>query len=283
MSGVYMMKQSALSKLRERLGYFWYRANHLRLFRQIRSTHLLAYTMGKVGTTAICASLRELIRYRRVFHVHNLTLEAIEAKEESDRYKLTLQARTERKVRALLLESGQFRAKLITMVRDPIARDISCLFQDIDYHFGGKDIGGITVSDLQNVFEQVGHNYTLNWFDDEFKVFLGQDIFAYPFDTAKGYQIYSWPSADVLLMRIEDINRVYQQAMWEFLGINVSQLKARNTTNQKESRDLYEDFKKHFRLDAKTEKDVYDSKMARHFYSSKEIGQFIARWRGKPL
>ena len=275
-----MDKQTKLSMLPKKLRCLLFYAMHPRLFIRLRHTIILVYTMAKVGSMTVRHNLQELIEFKKIFHIHNLTLEGIAERERFEGTERITQQ--ERKARELLLSRDNYRAKIITLVRDPISRELSNVFHNIEHYLPGRNPDQITLAEIQKAFENVGHGWTLNWFDKEFKTFLGEDIFSYPFDPAKGYEIYNWPKADILVLRLEDLNRVYQKAIWEFLGIRALPLRSRNVNEGKKTSSLYNEFKNQFRLNSERAKLVYGSKLATHFYSPQEIENFISKWQGSP-
>lgn len=61
--------------------------------------------------------------------------------------------------------------EIVTLVRDPIRRNISSLFYNIKLY---KQTKGFFLN-------QFNHDWVLNWFDEEIKRYTGVDVYKYPF------------------------------------------------------------------------------------------------------
>jgi hypothetical protein len=171
--------------------------------------------------------------------------------------------------------------KIITLVREPIARNISALFHDLDEYIPGShnNIYSIPYEELFQAFlEKVNHELPLTWFDIELNPLFGVDVYASPFPKEKGYQTYSSERADVLLIRMEDLTRVFSKAMSEFLGIENTELVFENQAKDKAYFRLYQMFRERVTLPGDYIEKMYCSKFARHFYSEVEIQTFTSKW-----
>ncbi len=86
--------------------------------------------------------------------------------------------------------------KIITLVRDPIARNISSFFEEnmmglYDPHFYERyRQGQAQISDfIQTFFDKYPHYLPLRWFDLEIKAVFNIDVFQDPFDFERQYQM----------------------------------------------------------------------------------------------
>jgi len=178
--------------------------------------------------------------------------------------------------------------KVITLVRDPVARNLSSFFEVLDpeMHYGleanlqAKGHEAV-VQELCTLFLNAypDHELPLTFFDTEFKRALGLDVFAIPFSTAKGYQIYKGAPADTLLLRAENLVQSAREAFAEFLGIPEFELTNANLSEEKGYARIYRSVLNTIVLpDAYLQK-MYNSQYATHFYSRDEIAAFQAKWR----
>jgi hypothetical protein len=85
----------------------------------------------------------------------------------------------------------------------------------------------------------------------------------------------------VLLIRLENLNSCAGEAFKKFLNIDNFTLVKENIGSQKAYAPLYEKFKKVIVLPDSYLKKFYNSKFMLHFYSEKEIKNFMAIWRRK--
>lgn len=260
---------------------------------------LVVYQMGKVGSSTIVASLKALPPTWSVHHVHTLTAEGI-ATREAIYHKLTQERASSYFPRARhLLSSYYLRSKLptptttavlpnqrwkvITLVREPISRNISEFFQVIDYklpNFVARyNAGALTIDEtVQTFMAGFDHDDTLHWFDQEIKPVLGIDVFAEPFPKARGYQIYQGPFADLLLLKLEQMDECAGAAFGEFLGLENFTLVKTNVGEEKAYAAAYNEFKQRLALSPAYLQRMVGSHYVQHFYSDVEIDAMRAKW-----
>lgn len=253
---------------------------------------LVIYQMGKVGSETVVRSLACHDLQRPVFRVHSLVEEHINAGLSGAGVSFE-----DYRQRSRHAENGLYLAKevarglhrghwqVITMVRDPVAQNVSSFFQLIDLFIPNvvarEQAGELSAADLMDVFLQhypADSNF-INWFDVEMKPSFAIDVFASDFPKEDGYKIYHEPHAELLLMRLEDVDRCAPVAFREFLNMNDFQIVKKNEAKAKKYYQLYKKFKaeavfpRHY-IDA-----VYGSKYASHFYSDAELDGFRQRLR----
>jgi hypothetical protein len=259
--------------------------------------------MGKVGSKTIQRSLRTVELDRPVFHVHFLTPDRVEKTEKERRKYLGTEKegllRHVWQYQFLLnqmasgLNDGKW--KIVTLTREPIGRNISAFFENLDvelldaghrYHiksdYYGFDVC-VTIEDMRELeqlfFDRLHHDSPLLFFDQEVKRMFGVDVFSREFPTSRGYQIYEDEKADVLLIRLENLSQCARAAFREFLGIEDFTLTTANVGSAKVYAPLYEKFKECVVLPEAYVQRMYTSKYMQHFYSAEEIARFRARWQ----
>jgi hypothetical protein len=268
---------------------------------QCKEPPLLVYQMGKVGSTTVVAALRTTRINRRIYQLHILAPEVVGKFEiwrktsfpqinDDLKYVWRCQYIYKRVQRGL---SGK-KWKIITLVRDPIARNISDFFQNIEVTPLGSDrewrlrsewydfestINNDNVQELIEIFfERYRHDAPSIWFDREFKGVLDIDIYANDFSTSKGYKIYEEESADVLLIRLENLGDCAAEAFKAFLDVDNLTLRSKNVGSRKDYADIYRTFRDSIVFPAVYLDEMYSSRFARHFYSEAEIERFRATW-----
>lgn len=259
---------------------------------QARSV-VLVYQMAKVGSTTVVRSLRRSDSSLPVFHVHTLTTDGSEALGQFYRlcrvpslpwaaHLLTSRHLAEQLCRGV--RPGCW--KVVTLVRDPIARNLSLLFQ-----IGGRLIPGfrqlcdterLDLLALLNRFErQYPRQFScMCWFDDELRRVFDVDLFAVPFDREAGWQIYPGPVADVLLIRTDRLNEVGEEALRKFLGVSTVSWRRSNVRAQKANGGRYEDLLSRFVLPEAYVDRIYASPRVRHFFTTDELAEMRTRWCG---
>ncbi len=259
--------------------------------------------MGKVGSTTVMRLLRELGLEMSVHHVHVLTRESIErfesfVRESFDKSRKLTACNRPRLVKHLIFLKNLRKQldrtdinrkwKVVTLVRDPVARNLSSFFQilDLQLNFGLQErlkSRGIdeVLKELFDLFfdEYPDHEVPLIFFDSELRNVFGVDVFATPFPKSKSFKIYKGENVEVLLMRLENLDECAPRAFHEFLGIDGFKVENSNVGSEKEYAEVYRRFLKEIRLPESYLEKMYGSKVARHFYSQEEIQAFESKWR----
>jgi hypothetical protein len=261
---------------------------------------VLVYQVGKVGSGTIRDSLNS--HGFHSYHVHFLTQEGIEQEKKwiSEQWGYS---RPRMLMNSIRVKEYQYlrdkisarnalegkRWKVVTLVRDPIAIEISGFFNSLEglfpnlvhrYQARVLGIDEIIESFLKEYVTnpaQIG-DYTLNWFDREMKPVFGIDIYSDTFPKSKGFKIYNGAHADLLLLKLEKLNECAADAFQEFLDIEDFQLVNAHLASEKEYRDVYQDFMNTLVLPDVYIETLYTSKYAQHFYGEDEIAAFKEKW-----
>ncbi len=260
---------------------------------------MIVYAPMKVGSQTIRRSLEAMMQHP-VLHRHFLFEENRnrwfdEAQElfqhdwhTTERY-LVMKAKRLARIRygrALIQNYSGKRWKVISLVREPIDRLCSLFF-----HFMGRfhhdwlcdDVQYLDTQRLLSVFEKLQESYLKNemlvtWFGCELQRAFGINVFDKDFDTEKGYQFYTGPKADLLLLRLENLNECYQKAFQQFGGIRLPELFISNRSQDKGYDGIYSHFKQRVTFSAEYIDRVYELPYVRHFYSRDEIAHWKNRW-----
>jgi hypothetical protein len=265
---------------------FWRMQNHKR-------QPLLVYQMGKVGSRSVYQALLPLRQSHSLYHVH--TLNETQLNSAAKAYRQTFGVRhvvpdhlmaSRHLLRDLAAGQPHGRWKVVSLVREPIARNISSFFQDLelqhpDFSFAEK----ATLRTEQLVDELVelfldGHDHTepLEWCDTELAEILGVDVYATPFPHERGWELYQSPRAEVLLVRLEDLATVMPSAFSFFLDGFRPTVPVVNAAADKSYRELYGTFQKTLRLPESYLRLMYESRYAQHFYTTVERATFYRSW-----
>jgi hypothetical protein len=273
-------------------------------FKRKSGPPILIYQMGKVGSSSIKKTLDNLSLDSPIYHVHFLTKELV-LKIENDRKKFFGTDKHNLLQRPWLYQflmnkienkSSERKWKIITLTRDPVARNISTFFENLEIdvqppngEFTIKsDIWGIEpvaikLNDIQKLialfFDRFYHFDPMEFFDREIKGILGTDVYLIEFPTSSGYKIYNDEIGDILLLRLENLDGCAQKAFKDFIGIRDMTLLKRNVSSEKKYAALYRKFKETIVFPRSYIDQMYNSKYMQHFYSQKEIEKFRSYWR----
>jgi hypothetical protein len=263
---------------------------------------LLVYQMGKVGSTSVERSLKAAGLEYAVFHIHVLTDRGIRWEEKwyyGNSPKLlrrSLWPKTKHLFASHYLK-GRLKAggrehnkpQVVTLVRDPIARNISSLFQNLDRY--GPNLQGNSSDETQpnktpnssitshlTGYSDSFYPYPYDWFELECKEALGVDVLGCEFAKEKGYQIYRGDRADTLLLKLESLDESGPAAFKEFLGIENLPLVRSNEAMSKTYSSKYREFLQTVRLPVEYIENQYRNNPVDHFYTNAEIDAFRQRW-----
>jgi hypothetical protein len=249
--------------------------------------------MGKVGSSSILDSIKALKLDRPIFHMHHFHPNSIHIREMMLREVFGSHESVNRFgiyeanfVMKHVLQRPYKKLTIISLVRDPVARNLSSFFTNHDifipdciqlYRAGRIGVPEITRQYLEKFHE---HTYPLSWFDDEMKRVFGIDVFSDEDLHSRDERVFVYRRdlLELLVLRTEDIDDVAQQALQEFLGLEDLELKHANVAADKEYSRVYRDFRNHVKLPEEYLTRMYDSKYAKLFYSPEEIQRFYAYW-----
>jgi hypothetical protein len=180
--------------------------------------------------------------------------------------------------------------KVITLVREPIARDISDFFQNIRRHPRLVDTGGeiCRLAAMEHLLQRFrafdeSTDYACNWFDRELKQVFGVDVYAHPFSYKEGYTILTEGNVSVLLLRLEDLDRCFSQAIGAFLGLERALSPAQsNLRARAEHAEAYRYVLDNIAVPRPVCVRIYSSRHAKHFYSKDARDKLISRWSREP-
>jgi len=241
---------------------------------------VVVYQMGKVGSTSMAEALTAV--GLPVFQVHtlNATLLARIVKRHQDQgLRLPGHIRESLKIKEEFLDKGR-PIKVITAVRDPIARNISAYFQMLNsfrplkLEFEENELQAM----MTEFLKKYRHDLPLTWFDIEIKEVLGVDVYNHPFPKNDGVQRIQENGQDILLFKAETTDSIKVAAIKEFLQISQLSLGLKNVGEEKAYTHYYKPFRDRIQLPAAYLDKMYESSLARHFYTPEEILKFRQRW-----
>lgn len=247
---------------------------------------ILVYQMAKVGSSTLYRTLEQTFFWKPTFHVHFLSekrLDILEAMYGEKHRFVTLGKYLNFKING----SAVRKWKIVTLVRDPIAREISLFFQTMDRRYPEEVVGG-KIKDIDRVVEILQHKISAFdessskaclWFDRELKHNFDIDVFDTDFDQQKGYQIIRTDRTEVLIFRLENLNECSEAALQEFFDCEQSiELISQNIGSQKAYGEQYKIVKSKVVIPKEVCIRIYSSRLMRHFYEDATRERFIDRW-----
>lgn len=209
----------------------------------------LVFTMQKVGSSTMMNALRTIGRNpERGFegNMHNL--------KPPDEYE-----------------------KVLTAVRDPVARNISWFFE-----LHGDEMIGKPLTVIRDHFfseNHIDHEYPVRWFETVFAPFFGIDaITGRLFARKRGWSIIE---NRFLIVRAEDMSGVLANAMKKLFGDRPEVEHRAETEITRQYGGDYIDFVDWVRFDRAYLDRMYNSRYVKHFYTAEEIKGFYRQWERK--
>lgn len=248
--------------------------------------------MGRVGSVSLQSSLINAYKAISldvpVLHGHYVAnfdlLQARAEKDLADPSRLIAGLENHRKLKKSLIDgSSEPHLKVITLVRDIVARNVSTFFYALSEFIPdweerlGKN--SLTVEYLHKVYlsKEFYKLTALNWFDEQLKPIFDIDVYETPFPKDLGYKIYMAPKADLLVMRLENLKDCAKRAVREFLGLTDFKLSRVNTGDERKTGELQRLFRKK-PLPAEYVERMYGCRISRHFYTETELKTFARYW-----
>jgi len=209
------------------------------------------YQMGKVGSTTLEHSLPNAVHVHAFYSKNHTCPVRLFGLRKFSFMHLFYSAEQEllwwyiRRVFRQRKKQGK-PTKIITLIRDPLSRNQSMFFHDLDAYLYSAHTNCVntrtkpiptrcqTAALLSDVFTQeFNHDYAINWFDNEFFPMTGINVFKYAFDKQKG------------------VSRIQERNIDKWYG------------------DLYMQFKVDYTLPARINKKIADSQFYQHFLKTK--------------
>ena len=183
------------------------------------------------------------------------------------------------------LDWGHFPCKVITLTREPVGRAVSFAFQDWKRQL--TDVPSVSELSAGRMIElireklQAGsfHADPGEWFERELKSVFGVDVFAVPYDFEQGYVTLQRGPVDVLVIRMEDLNRSLERGIADLFGLEEEEIQMRRSNIGKEKRyaDLLDEVKERFRLSKDVGARIWSTDYVQHFYGP-DLDRLRRKW-----
>ena len=242
---------------------------------------ILIYQVGKVGSSAIYESLKKQINTLPIYQIHNVaTAQALlnedlkmNNKQSSAHFTMGIT------LQKILQKETNIKWKIIIGVREPIARWISDVFENIHtrYKFLKNSDNNVNVEKtIQFIKDTLNSEPQEKWFQDEFQATFGINLFNTPF--SGNSQITQEGNLNILLYKFENMQQYIPSAIQGFLNLKDFNLLKANVSSQKSTATAYEEVKQKLRLEADFLNKFYAKPVVKHFYTDKEIETFKKQW-----
>ena len=258
------------------------------------SDPILVYQMGKVGSTGIYHSLQSA----KIDSIHLHYFQPWNNHIPADEYKEYLDI-----LKQIICRKRKI--KIITLLRDPLVRDISTFFQTFPNVVDemGQNIFGLLEDNITRMLylwispkdSYLGASglymnmakdedfclkdkiSAFSWFDMELKKIFNIDIYEYPFDKERGYSIINQDTIECLVIKLEKLDACHN-IIREFVNRKDLQIHSDNIGANKEYGYLYNEVKRKILIPQELIDFYYNSEELHHFYTETEIAKFRNYW-----
>lgn len=251
-------------------------------------TPTFVYQMGKVGSSTLARTLERMHSPPPVVHVH--TLNPTKVGENIETLRADPGYLQEHVVTSLTLvrkqlEWGGFSCNVITLTREPVGRAISFAFQDWKRQLPDvPDLAELNAGRMIDlVMEKLKpgsvHANPGQWFERELESVFGIDVMSIPYDFEQGYVKICRGPVDVLVLRMEDLNRSMESGLADLYEVEerTIQMVPSNLGKKKEYAELLAEVKESLTLPSAMSERIWGTDYAEHFYGP-DIDQLREKW-----
>lgn len=236
---------------------------------------IVVLTPGKVGSSSVYKTLKNKLINNYVFHIHQLSDFGIENSMNthlnSDRKSLPMHLIVSSLLNKKLKDYND-EVIIITLLREPVSRAISGIFQNIELYskeLENKDLKVIESKVLDKIIKKIPMSleYIEKWIKFELKNNLKIDIYNDEFSFNNGYKIFQNKRIKLLLLRMEDLNNSFKGATMNFFELEEGiKLKDYNIGDKKYYSSQYKSLKNKIKLSDEIIDRILSSRYVEHFY-----------------
>jgi len=231
----------------------------------LKKTPILVYQMGKVGSSSIYWPLKKLYS-GAVLHAHNL---------RSDHYAQEVHILRD------YLKDDHAPIILISLARDPIARNISAFFQSFKKFVGCRpDQYKGSVEQLLHIFiDDYHHHIPHEWFQKRMLQEFEINIYDHILRKDKTLFIEKGP-VKTLVMRQDITDELKEKYVRDITGLPTFQLERKNRAEDKSYAELYSSFKK-LPLPEDYVQEQLSTQYSNYFFTEQERDAMMKKWSKK--
>lgn len=238
---------------------------------------ILIWQMGKVGSTSIGDALRSINVTSTQLHViDSERLDNIVREHNERGFAVPDHISDALRLQALIKNSSE-KFRIISLVRDPIERNLSALFESWEvYPPSYSQAEG--PSALAEWFVMNFDYSVLNWFDHEIINSTRINIYNTPFDHNSKKLLIETDRIKIMVLRKEDSQIQKKKNLEDFLDIPEINIGYSNISDLKNRSALWNTMRTSAKVSSILLDNVYKSRMVRHFYTDYEIEKLRMKW-----
>lgn len=240
---------------------------------------IVVHTIGKVASSTIYKAAKAF-GDTPVYHTHFLDPVRLKnASAKLAKHGKILHGHVKDSVEVLsLIEEDSVRLKVITLIRNPVARDVSAFFENLEmFGFDKNDLPPVDIA-CDKFLESFQSSTLDDWFDKEFVSVFGVNVLDQPFPRRLGWYCFEKENIDFLILKAELLNNVKEAVVGAFLGCPGLIIGSENVMADKFDPEYYSAFKVRLAGNFGIRIKSFESDYCRHFYTSEELSEFKRRW-----
>ncbi|WP_298637082.1 putative capsular polysaccharide synthesis family protein [uncultured Umboniibacter sp.] len=233
---------------------------------------LVVYTMGKVASTTISEAIEQA--GRPCYDVHTLIESGLlnDLHNFSDTNSLPPKHFGQSLTIFRDFANPKQKVKIITCVRDPFARNLSAIFQNLPQ---GAEI---SLAGITQRLEVTNPDKPGAWMRKDFLQSTGIDLLKQPFDTVQKYAKYSLGRFEILVLRVDLDDRLKEKIISDFVGVEVK-LERKNDASEKWYQTIYADYLANGRIGRDWIEACVNSHYIKHYFSHDEVQRIQTKAR----
>lgn len=287
---IYSVKDYKTMKSKAEIFSVWYKILEVRwdVIKNACVDPVLVYQNGKVGSSTVSESLLEAgiknTHIHRFLFKNDIVKELILGKEQMEAVE-GFDGFEKNSLQYVECVKKELKSKkIITLVRDPIAVDLSTVFEWIgtgvsDRYFSEQLKQGRPFSKIVSEMMIRIQDRMFMWFKEELEELTSINIFDYPFDREKGHSVIIKNGVEILILKAENLSQE-EKAIKNFIGLSQFELLNKNIGKEKEYSYIYKKTMEKLKLPKEYIEHYYHNNLYMdYFYTEEEQKKFMDKWR----
>lgn len=242
---------------------------------------LLVWSMGKVASSSIYETIRAC--GVPAIHIHTLNnwdlAQEIHSSspfhEPPDNIRMSLRFR-----HGLSCQAFTFPISIVTLVRDPVARNISAFFENLAAYSRLETLDPEKSDALvQEFFDTYSHDVPALWFDREIRELTHLDVLDAGAAADETGLTYHNDRYRLLILKVGDSDEKMVDALETFVNRPVPALLRANEASNKDYAALYAAFRNSISFPESYLDAMYNSDFVRRFWSDVEVEAMKRQWK----
>ncbi|MFT4252255.1 MAG: putative capsular polysaccharide synthesis family protein [Caulobacter sp.] len=243
-------------------------------------TNDIVLSFSRTGSQALVSAF-SAVSPHPVTHLHFLGMASLEQRRaafEARGEPLPPMLRAAFATRALMTDPAQ-RFRIVSCIRDPIARQVSHLFKFPEIAMAdGVDVLSEPDRAADWMVENFFRRSPLTWFDDHICDPFGIDLFATPFDRTRRDLRFEREGLKLVVVRMEDPADLRERALGWLTDRPRVEIVHVDPSVGADYAWAFKAFRDSFVAPPSLIDRIYGSRMMRHFYDDEERRAMAARW-----